>query len=239
HRDQRDRARGDGGGRRALDRICRRLFRHAGPARRQDAGGTGPAPEGRAVAKGEIRAETARLRPGEKAVLQAEIRARNPAGRDGQGARPDRRAGDEDGGPRLLHPRPGRFRQGRGRPRRPARKARRHGGRVAGAGNAARGDRGLTISVFLRIMNAQKKDFMMRNEAPSVRKAANLSIDADLLAEAKALSVNISRAAEAGIADAVRKEKERAWKEENREAIEGWNAWVEEHGLPLAKYRQF
>lgn len=79
----------------------------------------------------------------------------------------------------------------------------------------------------------------MRNEAPSVRKAANLSIDADLLSEAKALSVNISRAAEAGIAEAVRKEKERLWREENREALESWNAWVEENGLPLAKYRQF
>jgi antitoxin CcdA len=68
---------------------------------------------------------------------------------------------------------------------------------------------------------------MMRNEAPSVRKAANLSIDADLLAEAKALSVNISRAAEAGIADAVRKE------------IEGWNRYFREHGLPFAEYRGF
>ncbi len=79
----------------------------------------------------------------------------------------------------------------------------------------------------------------MRNEAPSVRKAANLSIDAGLLSEAKALSVNISRAAEVGIAEAVRKEKERLWREENREALESWNAWVEENGLPLAKYRQF
>lgn len=79
----------------------------------------------------------------------------------------------------------------------------------------------------------------MRNEAPSVRKAANLSINVDLLGEAKALSVNISRAAEAGIAAAVKAEKERLWKEENREAIESSNRWVEEHGLPLAKYRQF
>ena len=79
----------------------------------------------------------------------------------------------------------------------------------------------------------------MRNEAPSVRKAANLSIDADLLAAAKALSVNISRAAEHGIAEAVRKEQERLWREENRAALESWNAWVEENGLPLAKYRQF
>lgn len=79
----------------------------------------------------------------------------------------------------------------------------------------------------------------MRNETPSVRKAANLSIDADLLSEAKALSVNISRAAEVGIAEAVRKEKERLWRDENRNALESWNAWVEENGLPLAKYRQF
>lgn len=79
----------------------------------------------------------------------------------------------------------------------------------------------------------------MRNEASSLRKAANLSIDVDLLSEAKALSVNISRAAEAGIAAAVKAEKGRLWKEENREAIESSNRWVEEHGLPLAKYRQF
>lgn len=79
----------------------------------------------------------------------------------------------------------------------------------------------------------------MRNEAPSIRKAANLSIDADLLAEARSLSVNISRAAETGIAEAVRKEKERRWREENREALESWNVWVEENGLPLAKHRQF
>lgn len=79
----------------------------------------------------------------------------------------------------------------------------------------------------------------MRNEAPSVRKAANLSIDADLLIEAKALSVNISRAAETGIAQAVKAEKERLWKQENREAIEGWNRYFEEHGLPFSEYRGF
>lgn len=79
----------------------------------------------------------------------------------------------------------------------------------------------------------------MRNEAPAIRRAANLSIDATLLGEAKSLSVNISRAAEAGIADAVRKEKERRWKEENREAIEGWNRYFEENGLPFSEYRGF
>lgn len=79
----------------------------------------------------------------------------------------------------------------------------------------------------------------MRHEKPAARKPTNLTLDADLLAEAKALSVNVSRAAETGIADAVRSEKERLWLEENRAALESWRDWVNEHGLPLAKYRMF
>lgn len=77
-----------------------------------------------------------------------------------------------------------------------------------------------------------------RTETKS-RKAANLSIDEGVLADAKALDINVSRAAETGIAEAVRKEKGRRWLEENREALESSNAWVEKNGLPLAKYRQF
>jgi len=63
-----------------------------------------------------------------------------------------------------------------------------------------------------------------------------ISIDLTLVAEANALGVNVSRAAEEGIAQAM--EKARQWKLENREAIEAMNRYVEEHGLPLAKYRQ-
>lgn len=31
----------------------------------------------------------------------------------------------------------------------------------------------------------------------------------------------------------------RKWLEENADAIKAWNDYVEQHGLPLAKYRQF
>lgn len=79
----------------------------------------------------------------------------------------------------------------------------------------------------------------MRHEKPAARKATNLSLNAELLAEARSLSVNVSRAAEIGITQAVRAEKERLWLEENREALESSNAYVEKHGLPLAKYRMF
>lgn len=34
-------------------------------------------------------------------------------------------------------------------------------------------------------------------------------------------------------------EEGRRWLEENAEAIRSWNAWVEEHGLPLEEYRMF
>ena len=79
----------------------------------------------------------------------------------------------------------------------------------------------------------------MRHAKPAARKPTNLTLDAALLADAKDLSVNVSRAAENGIAEAVRAEKERLWLEENREALESSNAYVTEHGLPLAKYRMF
>ena len=78
----------------------------------------------------------------------------------------------------------------------------------------------------------------MLTKAPT-RKSVNLSIRADLLAEAKALSMNISRLAETGSEKAVSEVRDRRWKEENREAIDSSNAYVEKHGLPLAKYRLF
>ena len=40
------------------------------------------------------------------------------------------------------------------------------------------------------------------------------------------------------IADISQKAYER-WREENAEALKSSNAYVETHGLPLAKYRQF
>lgn len=66
-----------------------------------------------------------------------------------------------------------------------------------------------------------------------------LSLDQRVVAEAKALGLDVSRIVEEAISDAVRAEKNRRWKEENREALESINAWVRENGLPLEKYRLF
>ncbi|KAA9009226.1 type II toxin-antitoxin system CcdA family antitoxin [Histidinibacterium aquaticum] len=71
------------------------------------------------------------------------------------------------------------------------------------------------------------------------RKSTSLTLDRDLLDEARALGVNISRSAEEGVAAAVKAERQRRWKDENREAMESMNRWVEENGVPFNEYRKF
>jgi len=80
---------------------------------------------------------------------------------------------------------------------------------------------------------------MLTKSPKPQRKATNLSLDQRVVAEAKELELNVSRIAEEAISDAVRAERNRRWKEENREALESWNEWVREHGLPLEKHRLF
>ena len=71
----------------------------------------------------------------------------------------------------------------------------------------------------------------MRTETPSPgKKPVNLTIQKTLLDEARAMNLNLSQAAEAGVRAAVRKAKEEAWLEENKEAIEAHNKRVEEIG---------
>lgn len=75
--------------------------------------------------------------------------------------------------------------------------------------------------------------------ANAAKKATNISIAEPLLAEAKELRINISKAAEAGLAKAVAEKRAERWLQENMEAIESSNAYVEKHGLPLDEFRMF
>ncbi|MEQ1901468.1 MAG: type II toxin-antitoxin system CcdA family antitoxin [Devosia sp.] len=72
--------------------------------------------------------------------------------------------------------------------------------------------------------------------APS-RRPANLSLNEGLVREARGMQINLSRAAEDGIARAVAAEKARRWAEENADVIHSTNEYIEMHGLPLQKYR--
>jgi antitoxin CcdA len=79
----------------------------------------------------------------------------------------------------------------------------------------------------------------MTNAAKTPHKAINLTLDTQAIADAKALGINISAACEKGLVVVISKARGEKWLRENRAAIDSSNAWVEKHGLPLAKYRMF
>jgi Post-segregation antitoxin (ccd killing mechanism protein) encoded by the F plasmid len=71
------------------------------------------------------------------------------------------------------------------------------------------------------------------------RTSTELPLDDALLREARELGLDLSGAAEEGIAHAVKAEKERRWKIDNAEAIKAENEYIAKHGLPFSKYRQW
>jgi len=77
------------------------------------------------------------------------------------------------------------------------------------------------------------------NYATGPKKATNVSLSEDLVREARQLRVNVSQAAEAGLVRAVAEQRAERWRQQNREAIESSNAFVDAHGLPLAGHAMF
>ncbi|WP_442680180.1 type II toxin-antitoxin system CcdA family antitoxin [Sphingomonas sp. ASY06-1R] len=75
------------------------------------------------------------------------------------------------------------------------------------------------------------------NAAP--RRPTNVSLNPALVAEARALGVNISRACERGLAEQIGEARAAQWLAENGAAVESSNAYAERHGLPLAASRLF
>ena len=71
------------------------------------------------------------------------------------------------------------------------------------------------------------------------KRAANLSVSAELLDEARALEINLSATLERALDEAVRVRKRERWLEENREAIAIYNAHVREHGVFGDSVRKF
>jgi antitoxin CcdA len=78
---------------------------------------------------------------------------------------------------------------------------------------------------------------MHRSKPSASKRATNITLPQSLLAEAKAMGISISKAAETGVALAVAEKRAQLWAQENHGAIESSNAYVERHGLPLAKHR--
>ena len=77
----------------------------------------------------------------------------------------------------------------------------------------------------------------MATRGNALKKATNVSISSDLLAEARELKINISAETEKHLTEVVRKARGEQWKRENREAIEAYNRHIAEHGLWNEEFR--
>ncbi len=71
------------------------------------------------------------------------------------------------------------------------------------------------------------------------KKSANLSINADLLQQAKQLNVNLSQTLEQHLAGIVRQAQRRLWLEENQSALEAYNRRIESRGTFSDGLRRF
>ncbi|OQW69224.1 MAG: acetoacetyl-CoA synthase [Proteobacteria bacterium ST_bin12] len=66
-------------------------------------------------------------------------------------------------------------------------------------------------------------------EAP--KRAKNLSINGDLLNQARALNINLSATFEKMLADLVKTKHQQAWLAENQQAIDAYNQQADANGI--------
>lgn len=71
------------------------------------------------------------------------------------------------------------------------------------------------------------------------KRAANLSINADLLSKAKELDINLSATLEQALIEALRKKLRDQWVAENQAAIEAYNEHVDKQGVFSDGLRSF
>jgi len=76
-------------------------------------------------------------------------------------------------------------------------------------------------------------------DSKAPKKATNLSINKELLEEARNLNINLSATLEQALTEKVRQEKRKQWLQDNREAIEACNQLAEQNGLFSDKHRVF
>ncbi|HNU74327.1 MAG: Post-segregation antitoxin CcdA [Deltaproteobacteria bacterium ADurb.BinA179] len=71
------------------------------------------------------------------------------------------------------------------------------------------------------------------------KKSTNLSINSDLLAQAKQNNINLSKALEQRLVEMLLEQKRCKWREKNKEAIDAYNRRVETSGVFSDSLRSF
>jgi antitoxin CcdA len=73
----------------------------------------------------------------------------------------------------------------------------------------------------------------------SPKRPTNLSLNARVLDMARELGMNLSQTVDTLLAQEVQRRYWERWNQDNKEAVDAYNARIEREGLPLAKYRTF
>ena len=71
------------------------------------------------------------------------------------------------------------------------------------------------------------------------KRPTNLTVNSDLLDQAKTMKINISSILESALANIVKQKKREQWLEENRESINNYNEVIKEVGLFSDELRSF
>lgn len=71
------------------------------------------------------------------------------------------------------------------------------------------------------------------------KKAANLTVNSDLLLKSRALNINLSATLERALKEELAKHEAAQWVEENSAAIKSYNEFVEQHGCFGDEFRSF
>jgi antitoxin CcdA len=75
------------------------------------------------------------------------------------------------------------------------------------------------------------------NRSTALKKPTNVSINSELLADAREFGLNLSAELEERLTETVRKRRAEQWMRDNREAIQAYNKFVEENGIWSDEFR--
>jgi antitoxin CcdA len=93
--------------------------------------------------------------------------------------------------------------------------------------------------LFLSIDNVLESFMADLYDVTAPKKAANLSVNSDLLLKTRTLNINLSATLERALREELAKYKAAQWVEENSAAIKSYNEFVEEHGCFGDEFRSF
>ena len=97
----------------------------------------------------------------------------------------------------------------------------------------------MLVCASMASMFAAKRGNPMKSASATSKRPVNLSINARTLDLAKELGMNLSQTVDSFLTAEVQRRYWERWNDDNKDAIDAYNARIEQEGLPLARYRGF